>query len=205
VRSLHRESQSEESARKRALGRDAVGAEPLGQPVQRLGAGRGQPAPGARWALPGRGAEPGSDVPPGPAWVASGVVPVVADGIGQPELARARRPQLHPVALRHAGHLDLRTLVPPGTAPPCSRTEVAVVRSANHGSRVPSWSSLRIPIGFIITIRRLVRVSWLCRSRYATSGARSRPTGPCRRPGAAPPAGPGRPSRPPRGSIRQDR
>jgi hypothetical protein len=59
-------------------------------------------------------------------------------------------------------------------------------------------SSLRIPIGFIMTIRRLVRVSWPCRSRYATSAARSRPTDRGWRPAGWPPAARARLSAPPR-------
>jgi hypothetical protein len=141
-------------------------------------------------------------LPGAAAWLAFGALPVVPDGHVQPEPARARGPQLLPVALRRLTHPDLRTPVPPGPAPPCSRTEVAVVPSPNHRPREPIRSSLPIPIGFILTSRRLVRVSWPCRSRYATSAARSRPTGPRRRRVAAPPAGPGHLSRPPRG-VRQ--
>ena len=40
-----------------------------------------------------------------------------------------------------------------------------------------------------MNIGHLGRVSWPCRSRYATSGARSRPTARRLRPGGAPPAG----------------
>jgi hypothetical protein len=143
--------------------------------------------------LPGGGAPPESAVVPGAAEVAGGVLLVVVDARVQPEPAGGGRPQLLPVALRHPGHLDPRTLVPPGPAPPPSGTEIAVTRSSNHGPGALVQSSSRIPIGFIMTIRRLGRVSWLCRSRYATSGARSRPSGRPRRRGAAPPAGPPRP------------
>ena len=71
-------------------------------------------------------------------------------------------------------------------------------------TRAQIRSSLGIPIGCIMTTRRLTRVSWPCRSRYATSGARSPPTGPRRRRAAAPPAGRGRLSRRPRQGVRQD-
>ena len=70
---------------------------------------------------------------PGSASVSFDLLPAVADGDVQPEPARARRPQLPPVALRHPGHPDLQTVAPPGPAPPCSRTGVAVVRSSFHG------------------------------------------------------------------------
>ena len=113
-----------------------------------------------------------------------------------------------------------RAAAPSSSAPPSrpsrppnprtARTRSSVLRDRDHrravlddGSRELIRSSLRIPIGFIMTIRRLVRVSWPCRSRYATSGARSRPSGRRRRPGGAPPAGPGPPSRPPP-RVRQD-
>jgi hypothetical protein len=149
-------------------------------------------------ALPGGAAEPGSEVLTGPVRVTFAALPVLADGDVQPEPAGARGPQLLPPALRHPGHLDLRTHVPPGPAPPCPGTGTTVVRSSTDESRELIRSSLPIPIGFIMTIRRLVRVSWPCRSRYATSAAQSRPSARGRRPGGAPPAGPGRLSRPPR-------
>jgi hypothetical protein len=119
----------------------------------------------------------------------------VADVGVQAEPAGAGRPQLSPVALRRPGHLDPRTLVPPGSAPPCTGPEVAE-RSSNHGSREPIWSSSRIPIGFIMTIRRLTRMSWPCRSRYATSATRSQATARRSHPGGARPAGRRRPSAP---------
>jgi hypothetical protein len=88
-----------------------------------------------RRGLPGGGAEPGSEVLPGAARAAFDVLPIVAEGDVQPEPAGARGPQLLPVALRHPGHPDLRTLVPPGPAPACSGTEITVVRSSTDGSR----------------------------------------------------------------------
>jgi hypothetical protein len=160
--------------------------------------------PGTGGALPGGGAEPGSEVLPGAARAAFDVLPIVAEGDVQPEPAGARGPQLLPVALRHPGHPDLRTLVPPGPAPACSGDRDH--RRAVFDRRFPRAirSSSRIPIGFIMKIRRLVRVSWPCRSRYATSGARSRPSGRRRRPGGAPPAGPGPPFQTTATGVRQD-
>ena len=88
---------------------------------------------------PGGGAPLGSAVVPGAVQVASGVLLVVVDGRVQPEPAGRGRPQLLPVTLRHPGHLDPRTSVPPGPAPPPSGTETAVSRSSNHdpGTLIP--------------------------------------------------------------------
>jgi hypothetical protein len=135
-----------------------------------------------RWALPGGGAELGAGVGAWATQVALGVLAGGADVRVQPEPASLRRPQLLPVALRHPGHPDPRTFMPPGPLllvpgpgpPPCG--------SRTHGSGELIHSSLRSPIRFIMTIRRLGRVSWPCRSRYATTAAPSRPTGHRRRP-----------------------
>jgi hypothetical protein len=162
---------------------------------------RSGPAP-AGAALPGGGAKLGVRTATGAAWAAPAVRAVVPDGRVQPEPARAGRPQLPPVALRHPGHADLRTLLPPGPAPPCSGPGATVMRPSDHRSREPIRPSLRIPIGFIMTTCRLARVSWPCRSRYATSAARSRPTDRGWRPGGGPPAGRGRLSAPPRDATR---
>ena len=158
-----------------------------------------------RRSLPGGGAELGSDPRTGAAQVALGRLRVVAQAHVQPEQGGARRPQLLPVALRHLGHLDLRTLVPPGPAPPRPGSLV-VQRSQGHGFLAPICSSSRVPIGFILTIRRLGWVTRLCRSRYATSAARSRSSGHHRHRAGGPRAGPARLSAPPRrlsASLRQ--
>ena len=114
-----------------------------------------------------------------------------------------------------------RAATPSSSAPPSrpsrppnprtARTRSSVLGDRDHrravfDRRFPRAirSSLRIPIGFIMKIRRLVRVSWPCRSRYATSGARSRPSGRRRRPGGAPPAGPGPPFQTTATGVRQD-
>ena len=148
--------------------------------------------------LAGGGAELGPDLRPGAAEVAPGRLLVVPDGHVQPELGGARRPQLLPVALRHPGHLDPRTLVPPGPAPPCPGSLV-VQRSPDHGFLELICSSSRILFGFIMKFRRLGRVSWPCRSRYATSAAQSRSTGLRTRQVGGPPDAPIRLSAPPRG------
>ena len=158
----------------------------------------------ARWTagLSGGGAElgaesrPGADLPSGAAQAPLGPLLVVPDAHVQPELGGARRPQVLPVALRHPGHLDPRTLVPPGPAPRCPGSLV-VHRLQGHGFFELVCTSSRIPIGFIMTVRRLGRVSWPCRSRYATSAARSRSSGPHKRQAEAPPAEPARLCGPP--------
>jgi hypothetical protein len=150
-----------------------------------------------RRALPGGRAEPGPEVLPGAARAAFGVLPVVADRDVQPEPAGARGPQLLPVALRHPGHPDLRTLVPPEPAPPCSRTQITVVPSSTDGSRELSGLRRRSRSGS----SSRSAVSYGCRGRVGLVTPPAElghdPPDRRRRPGGAPPAGPGRLSRPP--------
>ena len=146
------------------------------------------------------GAHVGSRLPPAAAQGAAGVLRVVADPRVQPEPASGRRPQLHPVALRHPGHLDPRTLVPPGPTLPYPEARGRAVPS-DRGSGQPIRSSLRISIEFMMTNRRLRRVSWPCRSRYATSAIRSPSSDRGWHPGEVPPAGRHHPSAPPPGQI----
>jgi hypothetical protein len=160
-----------------------------------------RPATLAGWrsggALPGGRAEPGPEVLPGAARAAFGVLPVVADRDVQPEPAGARGPQLLPVALRHPGHPDLRTLVPPEPAPPCSRTQITVVPSSTDGSRELSGLRRRSRSGS----SSRSAVSYGCRGRVGLVTPPAElghdPPDRRRRPGGAPPAGPGRLSRPP--------
>src|SRR4029450_1780317 len=86
------------------------------QPSERLTRRRGARSPG--WLAVGV-ADFGADLRPGAAEAALGRALVGSDAHVQPELGGARRPQLPPVTLRHPGHLDPRTPVTPGTAPPC--------------------------------------------------------------------------------------
>jgi hypothetical protein len=168
--------------------------------------GRGGPSAQRRnpggGSLPGGGAELGARLGAGAAQGACGGLLGVAAGHVQPEPAGARGPQLLPVALRHPGHPDLRTSIPPGPALPCPGSFV-VRRPPYHGLPELIRTSLGIPIGFILPIDRLTRMSRPCRSRYATIAIRSPSTDRRRRPGGAPPAGRCHPSPPPRPRICQ--
>ena len=166
------------------VGGGALGLHPCGGRGGRLASGVVEPA--------------GSGLPPVAAQPSPGVLAGVVDARVQPEPAGARGPQLLPVALRHPGHPDLRRLEPPGLRSlPCSAAE-AVPSSPDRCRQEPIRPSLPIPIGFIMAARRLGRVSCPCRSRYATSAARSPSSDRRRRPVAVPPDGRARPSGPPR-------
>jgi hypothetical protein len=107
-----------------------------------------------------------------------------------------------------------RAAAPSSSAPPCrpsrppnlrtARTRSAVSRElsrpATPAPRFPELirTSLGNPIGFIMTIHRLTRMSRPCRSRYATIATRSPSTARRWRPDGAPPAGRHRPSARPR-------
>jgi hypothetical protein len=120
----------------------------------------------------------------------------VPEGGIQPEAAGLRGPQLLPAALRHPGHPDPRSLVPPGPTLPRPATQVTVLQPPDPDPGGPSRTSSPTSIRFIMTFRRLGRVSRSCRSRYATSAIRSPSNGRRRRPAGGPPAGPGRPCAP---------